>query len=45
MCLAWGPLDGVSGIGWLVVALGVFGDVATYGARTAKSRYQTTTFQ
>jgi hypothetical protein len=38
--LAWGPLDGVSGLGWLVVALGLAGDIATYGARSAKSRYQ-----
>jgi hypothetical protein len=37
--LAWGPLDGVSGAGWLLVALGLFGDVATYSARAAKSRY------
>jgi hypothetical protein len=38
--IAWGPLDGVSGLGWLVVALGLAGDIATYGARSAKSRYQ-----
>ena len=38
--VAWGPLHGVSGIGWLVVALGFAGDIATYSARTAKSRYQ-----
>ena len=37
--LAWGPLYGVSGLGWLVVALGVFGDLATYSARSAKQRY------
>jgi hypothetical protein len=43
--LAWGPLNGVSGIGWLVVALGFGADIATYSARAAKSRYQTTTFQ
>ena len=40
-----GPADGVSGIGWLVVALGFAGDIATYSSRAAKSRYQTTTFQ
>jgi hypothetical protein len=38
--IAWGPLDGVSGLGWLVVGLGLAGDIATYGARSAKSRYQ-----
>jgi hypothetical protein len=42
--LAWGAVDGVSGIGWLVVAGGVFLDFATYSSRAAKSRYQTTTF-
>ncbi len=39
--LAWGPLDGVSGAGWLLVALGVAADIATYSARAAKSRYRT----
>jgi hypothetical protein len=39
--LAWGPLDGVSGAGWLVVALGVAGDFATHSARSAKNRYRT----
>jgi hypothetical protein len=43
--LAWGPLDGVSGIGWLVVAIGFAADLATYSSRAAKSRYQTTTFR
>lgn len=43
--LAWGPLDGVSGIGWLVVAIGFAGDIATYSSKAAKSRYQTTTFR
>jgi hypothetical protein len=38
--LAWGPLNGVSGAGWLVVALGVAADLATYSARAAKSRYR-----
>ena len=38
--VAWGPLYGVSGIGWLVVGLGLAGDIATYGARSAKSKYQ-----
>jgi hypothetical protein len=38
--LAWGPLDGVSGVGWLVVALGLAADIATYSSRAAKSRYR-----
>jgi hypothetical protein len=38
--IAWGPLEGVSGAGWLLVALGVALDVASYGARSAKSRYR-----
>jgi hypothetical protein len=38
--LAWGPLNGVSGVGWLVVALGFAADIATYSSRAAKSRYQ-----
>jgi hypothetical protein len=38
--IAWGPLDGVSGAGWLLVALGVGLDIATYGARSAKARYR-----
>jgi hypothetical protein len=39
--LAWGPINAVSGAGWLVVALGFAADIATYSARAAKSRYQT----
>ena len=39
--LAWGPVNAVSGAGWLVVALGFAADIATYSARAAKSRYQT----
>jgi hypothetical protein len=38
--IAWGPLNGVSGAGWLLVALGVAADIATYSARAAKSRYR-----
>lgn len=38
--LAWGPVNAVSGAGWLVVALGFAADLATYSARAAKSRYQ-----
>ena len=39
--LAWGPLQGVSGAGWLVVALGLAADIFTYSARSAKNRYRT----
>jgi hypothetical protein len=38
--IAWGPLNGVSGAGWILVALGVGLDIATYGARSAKARYR-----
>ena len=38
--LAWGPLNGVSGVGWFVVAVGVLLDVLTYSSRAAQSRYQ-----
>ena len=38
--LAWGPVNGVSGVGWFVVALGVFLDIATYSTRAAQNRYQ-----
>lgn len=37
--LAWGPLQGVSGAGWLLVAIGVAADVATSASRAARSRY------
>ena len=39
--LAWGPVNAVSGAGWLVVALGFAADIATYRSRAAKNRYQT----
>jgi hypothetical protein len=39
--LAWGPVNGVSGIGWFVVAIGVVLDLATYSARSARNRYRT----
>jgi hypothetical protein len=41
--LAWGPAYGVSGWGWVLVAIGVFLDVATYSGRFAKDRYQPAT--
>jgi hypothetical protein len=39
--LAWSPVGAVSGAEWLLVALGVVLDVATYAARSAQSRYAT----
>ena len=39
--VAWGPIDAVSGAGWLLVALGFAADIATYSARSAKNRYRT----
>ncbi len=41
--LAWGPLNGVSGWGWVLVGIGVFLDLATYSSRSAKNRYQAST--
>jgi hypothetical protein len=38
--IAWSPIGGVTGAEWLLVALGVALDVATYSARAAKTRYQ-----
>ena len=31
--LAWGPIEGVSGAGWILVAFGIALDLATYLAR------------
>jgi hypothetical protein len=39
--LVWSPIGGVSGGEWIIVGLGVALDVATYGARSARSRYAT----
>ena len=38
--LVWGPVHGVSGAGWVLVAFGVFLDLATYSSRAAKSQYE-----
>ena len=38
--LAWGPANGVSGFGWVVVGIGVLLDLATYSSRSARNRYQ-----
>ena len=37
--LMWSVVGGVSGAEWLVVALGVVLDLASYSSRYAKSRY------
>ena len=38
--LAWGPVYGVSGFwGWLLVAIGLFADIATYSSKSAQARY------
>jgi hypothetical protein len=34
--LAWSPIEGVSGAEWILVAFGVFLDMATYAARFAR---------
>ena len=38
--IVWGPINGVSGGGWILVVLGVFLDLATYSSRMAQGRYQ-----
>ena len=37
--LMWSAVGGVSGAEWLVVALGVLLDLASYSSRYAKARY------
>jgi hypothetical protein len=37
--IAWSAVGGVDGAGWLLVALGVALDIASYSARSAKARY------
>lgn len=39
--LMWSAVGGVEGWEWLIVALGFAADVATYSARSARARYQT----
>ena len=39
--LMWSAVGGVSGAEWIVVALGLALDIATYSSRAAKSRYET----
>jgi hypothetical protein len=38
--LVWGPVNGVSGAGWIAIVLGVFLDVVTYAGRAGQNRYQ-----
>jgi len=38
--IAWSPIGGVEGWEWLLVALGVALDLASYGSRAARSSYQ-----
>jgi hypothetical protein len=40
--LAWSAIGGVNGAGWLLVALGIAFDIASYGARAGQSRLGTT---
>jgi hypothetical protein len=37
--LAWGPIHHVTGAGWLLVAIGLFLDFASYASRSAKARF------
>jgi hypothetical protein len=36
--IVWSPVGGVSGAEWLLVALGVAADIASYSARAARAR-------
>ena len=38
--VVWSPVGGVSGAEWIVVALGLLLDIATYSSRAATNRYQ-----
>jgi hypothetical protein len=39
--LAWSPIGGVAGGGWIVVGLGVVLDLLTYAGRSAQQRFAT----
>ena len=39
--VVWSPIVGVDNWEWIIVALGLMLDVATYSSRAAQSRYQT----
>ena len=36
--IVWSPVGGVEGAEWLLVALGLFADIATYSARAARGK-------
>jgi len=38
--LCWSPIGGVTGFGYLLVAIGFFFDIATWSGRFAQNRYQ-----
>jgi hypothetical protein len=38
--LAWGPIEGVSGSGWILVGFGIAFDVATYLSRFARRSFR-----
>ena len=38
--LMWSVVGGVEGWEWIVVAIGVVADLATYSSRAAKTRYE-----
>jgi hypothetical protein len=38
--VVWSPVVGLEGWEWIIVALGLVLDLATYSARAASSRYQ-----
>lgn len=38
--IVWGPVHGVSGAGWLLVAIGIALDLVTYAGRAASDRYR-----
>ena len=40
---AWSPMFGVTGVGWVVVLVGLILDIATYSGRAAQNRYQSST--
>jgi hypothetical protein len=38
--VVWSPIGGVEGWEWIIVALGLALDIATYSSRAAQSRYR-----
>jgi hypothetical protein len=37
---AWSPTGGVTGLGWLLVGIGVVFDIASYASRSAQNQYR-----